>query len=204
MCRSRIPRCTTSMASTITMHAPSGGVSRSEGAHQRRVAAAIWSVRNYMKHRPPMEHLPEEAQRTLGLSRHVPQSGDHALSRSHRLLSGICRWTSARRCSAWPITRRTMTPRGAVRRAIWRTGSTAITGAEDTQLINWSWESMQSSGFSGMILSDLEAGVRDYHDMLRQMMPVIALDRQPAEGSGRDDQRSRCAGDAQSLAPLKR
>ena len=48
-----------------------------------------------------------------------------------------------------------------------------VTGAEDTQLIKWSWESMQSSGFSGMILSDLEAGVRDYHDMLRRTMPVI-------------------------------
>jgi hypothetical protein len=58
-----------------------------------------------------------------------------------------------------------------------------ITGAEDTQLIIWSWESMQSSGYKGMILSDLEAGVRNYHDALRQMLPVMALERQPTEGT---------------------
>jgi hypothetical protein len=56
------------------------------------------------------------------------------------------------------------------------------TGAEDTQLIRWSWEAMQSSGFSGMILSDLEAGVRDYHDLLRRTVPVTALEQEPPRG----------------------
>ena len=55
-------------------------------------------------------------------------------------------------------------------------------GAEDAQLIKWSWESMQASGFSSMILSDLEAGVRDYHDMLRRKIPVSALTDEPAKG----------------------
>jgi hypothetical protein len=57
-----------------------------------------------------------------------------------------------------------------------------VTGAEDTQLIKWSWEAMQSSGFNGMILSDLEAGVRDYHDILRRTIPVTALEDEPPGG----------------------
>jgi hypothetical protein len=58
-----------------------------------------------------------------------------------------------------------------------------ITSREDTQLTVWSWESMQSSGFSGMILSDLEAGVRAYHDQLRRLIPVTNLEQEPAPGS---------------------
>ncbi|MGE0211946.1 MAG: aromatic ring-hydroxylating dioxygenase subunit alpha [Parvibaculaceae bacterium] len=56
------------------------------------------------------------------------------------------------------------------------------TSAEDHQLIGWSWEAMQSSGFAGYILSDLEVGVRDYHDNLRRMMPVMALEEEPRTG----------------------
>ena len=58
-----------------------------------------------------------------------------------------------------------------------------VTSREDTQLIQWSWESMQSSGFAGMILSDLEAGVRSYHDQLRRLMPITTLEEEPAPGS---------------------
>ena len=53
------------------------------------------------------------------------------------------------------------------------------TGAEDTQLIKWSWESMRSSGFQGLILSDLEAGVRDWHDRIREILPAAAEAREP-------------------------
>ena len=42
---------------------------------------------------------------------------------------------------------------------------------------------MQSSGFAGVILSDLEAGVRSYHDQLRQLIPVTTLEEEPAAGS---------------------
>ncbi len=58
----------------------------------------------------------------------------------------------------------------------------SATSAEDHQLIGWSWEAMQSSGFSGYILSDLEAGVRDYHDRLREMIPITGLEEEPRPG----------------------
>jgi phenylpropionate dioxygenase-like ring-hydroxylating dioxygenase large terminal subunit len=57
-----------------------------------------------------------------------------------------------------------------------------ITSAEDEQLIEWSWEAMQSSSFAGFILSDLEAGVRLYHDQLRRVLPVMTLEHPPAPG----------------------
>lgn len=57
-----------------------------------------------------------------------------------------------------------------------------ITGEEDDQLIEWSWEAMQSSSFPGFILSDLELGVRDYHDQLRRVLPVCGLEDEPAAG----------------------
>lgn len=57
-----------------------------------------------------------------------------------------------------------------------------ITTKEDEQLIEWSWEAAQSSGFDGIILSDLEAGVKSYHDELRRLYPVLNTD-EPEPGT---------------------
>ncbi len=53
---------------------------------------------------------------------------------------------------------------------------------EDQQLTIWSCEAAKSSGFDGIILSDLEYGVRSYHDHLRDILPVITLENEPASG----------------------
>ncbi|MCA0433002.1 MAG: aromatic ring-hydroxylating dioxygenase subunit alpha [Proteobacteria bacterium] len=50
---------------------------------------------------------------------------------------------------------------------------------EDIQLSTWSNESMKSSAFDGFYLSDLEKGVRAHHDELRQLLPVMKLDKAP-------------------------
>ena len=57
------------------------------------------------------------------------------------------------------------------------------TGREDTQLIEWTWEAMQSSGFDGIVLSDREYLVRSYHDALRARIPAMTLDRAPKGGA---------------------
>ena len=57
-----------------------------------------------------------------------------------------------------------------------------ITTKEDEQLIEWCWEAAFSSGFDGVILSDLENGVRSYHDELRRLFPVLDED-EPAPGT---------------------
>ena len=56
------------------------------------------------------------------------------------------------------------------------------TFAEDMQLSIWSNESMKSSGFDGFYLSDHERGVRLQHDELRQLFPVMTLERPPSAG----------------------
>ena len=57
------------------------------------------------------------------------------------------------------------------------------TGREDTQLIQWTWEAMESSGFDGIILSDREYLVRSYHDAFRARLPIMTLERAPARGT---------------------
>ena len=55
------------------------------------------------------------------------------------------------------------------------------TSKEDEQLIEWTWEAAFSSGYDGIILSDLEYGVKTYHDALRNLFPVLAHP-EPAAG----------------------
>jgi phenylpropionate dioxygenase-like ring-hydroxylating dioxygenase large terminal subunit len=57
-----------------------------------------------------------------------------------------------------------------------------ITSKEDVMLSQWSWEATFSSAYDGVILSDLEQGVRSYHDALRCIFPVL-LDKKMSEGS---------------------
>ena len=57
----------------------------------------------------------------------------------------------------------------------------AQTSAEDQQLTIWSNEAMRSNAFDGFHLSDLEYGVRQHHDKLRALLPVMTLDTPPPE-----------------------
>lgn len=58
-----------------------------------------------------------------------------------------------------------------------------LTAEEDKMLTVWSQEAIQSSAFDGIILSDLESGVRGYHDKLREVLPVTGLANAPDPGS---------------------
>ena len=49
-----------------------------------------------------------------------------------------------------------------------------LTSKEDEQLIKWSWEATFSSAYEGVLLSDLEYGVKAYHDTLREYFPVLS------------------------------
>ena len=55
------------------------------------------------------------------------------------------------------------------------------TSAEDQQLSIWSNESMKSSAFDDFHLSDLEFGLRNHHDQLRDILPVMTQRQAPAE-----------------------
>jgi phenylpropionate dioxygenase-like ring-hydroxylating dioxygenase large terminal subunit len=58
-----------------------------------------------------------------------------------------------------------------------------LTADEDLQLTKWTDEAPLSSGFDGVILSDLEYGVRSFHDQLRTIMPVLDLEVAPPVGT---------------------
>ena len=56
------------------------------------------------------------------------------------------------------------------------------TAKEDQMLTIWSSEATKSSAYTGVIFSDLEYGVKSYHDHLRKLMPVLKLNSEPASG----------------------
>ena len=54
---------------------------------------------------------------------------------------------------------------------------------EDQMLTIWSCEATKSSAYDGIILSDLEYGLKTYHDHLRALMPVLNEANEPSEGT---------------------
>jgi phenylpropionate dioxygenase-like ring-hydroxylating dioxygenase large terminal subunit len=58
-----------------------------------------------------------------------------------------------------------------------------LTADEDLQLTRWTDEAPMSSGYDGIILSDLEYGVSSFHDHLRDLIPVLSLERSPDLGT---------------------
>ncbi len=156
------------------------GVTRSRGEFNDG-RDRYWSVRNYKKFLPAMEHLPESGRRAwyyyglfpnlvlmlypdmVGFYQEFPASVDKTIQRfAYYALDDGRRETKVSRYLAKRID--------------------ALTGMEDTQLIAWCFEALQSSGYKGLILSDLESGVRYYHDMLRQVVPVVGLEHPPSPG----------------------
>lgn len=58
-----------------------------------------------------------------------------------------------------------------------------ITAEEDQMLTIWSCEAALSSGYDGILLSDLEYGVKSHHDHLRALLPVLTLEEPPEPGT---------------------
>ncbi len=58
-----------------------------------------------------------------------------------------------------------------------------MTSVEDKMLTIWSSEAALSSGFDGIILSDLEYNVRAYHDKMRSLIPVLNCEQAPETGT---------------------
>tara|TARA_B100000029_G_scaffold501803_1_gene575960 strand:+ start:49 stop:1260 length:1212 start_codon:yes stop_codon:yes gene_type:complete len=57
------------------------------------------------------------------------------------------------------------------------------TAKEDQMLVVWSSEAVKSSAFSEIHLSDLEYGVKSYHDHLRKLLPVVTIPEEPSDKS---------------------
>ena len=139
-----------------------------------------WSVRHYLKILPDQPKLPEDKRRSwayfgifpnavftmtpegVQFYQELPLGTDRTLIRS----------MSYRRPDE---DRRTRLARYLASRIDRETQN------EDIQLSIWSNEAMRSSAFDGFHLSDLEWGVRRYHDRLRGVLPVLTCPDAPPE-----------------------
>jgi phenylpropionate dioxygenase-like ring-hydroxylating dioxygenase large terminal subunit len=142
----------------------------------------LWSVQQYKKILPAMPHLPDSHQRAwiyLGL---FPNTVIAFYPESMMFYQ------------EFPVGAGLTLQRGATYRyrdetremRLARYLSSRIdrnTTKEDIQLTIWSCEAGKSSGFEGIMLSDLEYGVRSFHDHLRELIPVIGRREEPAAGS---------------------
>lgn len=157
------------------------GTSRSVGVFNEG-DGKLWSVRQYKKALPDTCPLPESHRRAwfyigifpnsviefhpecVSYYQEFPDEVDRTLHRGAGYRwADECRQTALARYLGYRINR--------------------DTSAEDVQLTIWSQEATASSGYDGFILSDLEYGVKCYHDELRHLMPVLNEDNEPAPGT---------------------
>ena len=156
------------------------GTSRSVGTFNEAYGHR-WSVRKYREILPEADRLPLHKRRqwiyfgmfpnfVLGLYpdsviyyQEVPQSAEQTVQR------GMC-YRRAKESREMKAARYLS---GRIDRD---------TAEEDQMLMVWSCEATKSSAYDGVILSDLEYGVKTYHDHLRQLLPVMEQPVPPKPG----------------------
>ena len=158
-----------------------GGANRSFGPFNAG-PGRTWSVRNYKKIVPDRPNLPESHKRAWVYLGMFPNTVIAFYPESMMFYQ------------EFPVSAGLTLQRGATYRykdesrqmRLARYLSTRIdrsTQKEDVQLTIWSCEAAKSSGFDGILLSDLEYGVRSFHDHLRQVLPIMNCDSEPATGT---------------------
>ena len=156
-------------------------VARSFGALRHDDQAKLWSVRNYLKLLPEADHLPESHRRAWLYYGVFPSTSLEltpdffSFYQTLPLTSERCRMRG--RTYALPDGGREMRAARYLHGRI-----NEQTGREDNHLMALFSEGMRSSAFDGLLLSDLEYGVRAYHDRLRRLMPVLNLEAPPPQG----------------------
>jgi len=164
----------------------------SDDAHDRGVSRSfapfndgegkLWSVRHYKKILPEVANLPESHRRAWLYLGVFPNTGlmlyPDVVGFYQEFPAAVGKTVQRSAYYARPDARREMRLARYLSQRIDR-----VTSREDQELTRWSWEAMQSTSYAGMILSDLEGGVRDYHDVLRRKLPVMTLPDEPAWGT---------------------
>ena len=156
------------------------GTSRSVGVFNKKPSKR-WSVRNYLKFLPKVAKLSSKSQNRWLYAGMFPN-----------LVFGFYP-DSVIYYMEIPISATQTIQRGGTLRYEDETRNLRIarylsgridrdTAKEDQMLTAWSCEATKSSAYSGIILSDLEYGVKTYHDHLRKIMPVLNLPDAPVEG----------------------
>lgn len=150
------------------------GASRSLAGF-REDRSTLWSVRNYKKILPHQPHLDDQHRRAWLYIGMFPNTAFGIYPDSvifyHEFPEACGKTIQRGAIYRYPNEDRRLRAARYLSKRIDR-----ITAKEDEQLIEWSWEAAQSSGYDGVILSDLEIGVRSYHDALRTLFPVLDHD----------------------------
>jgi len=158
------------------------GLSRSYGTFHDDYDAKEWSVRHYKRILPEVAHLPESHRRAWV---YYSLFSGTALQLFPDMVDFYQFFPlSTGRSAVWgasyalPDERREMKLARFLNQRI-----NDITTEEDAQLIKWSWEGMRSSAYDDFLLSDLELGVKHFHDELRAKLPVLNRTSPPPLGT---------------------
>ena len=156
------------------------GTSRSVGIFNTKPSKR-WSVRNYLKLLPKVDKLSLESQNRWLYAGMFPNLvfGFYPDSVIYYMEIPISATQTIQRGGALRYPNETR----ELKIARYLSGRIdRDTAKEDQMLTVWSCEATKSSAYSGVILSDLEYGVKTYHDHLRKIMPVLELQDPPLEG----------------------
>lgn len=158
------------------------GLARSYGTFQDSREGTQWSVRNYKRILPEMTHLPESHRRAWIYYSLFAGTGLQLFPDQVDFYQFVPLTT--RRSFVWGVAFGLPDGRRETKLARWLNQRiNEVTTKEDAQLIRWSWEGMRSSAYDDFLLSDLELGVRHFHDGLRDAIPVLSLPEPPPPGT---------------------
>ena len=157
------------------------GVARSVGRFNRG-PGSLWSVRNYRKILPTAHWLPEshrDAWLYIGLFPNLVLGfyPDSVIFYQEIPVSATC---TIQRGSTY----RRKNESRELRLARYLSGRIDRDAVEEDRLLAvWSCEATKSSAYEGVILSDLEYGLKTFHDHLRVILPVLSIEDEPPHGS---------------------
>lgn len=139
-----------------------------------------WSVRHYLRILPDEPRLPEDKRRAWGYYGIFPNAVFTLTPEGVQFYQELPLNTDRTRIRSMSYRRPDENRRTRLARYL-ASRIDRETQNEDIQLSIWSNEAMKSSAFDGFHLSDLEWGVRRYHDRLRAVLPVLTESAQPPE-----------------------
>lgn len=157
------------------------GASRTVGPFNQGPSKS-WSVRNYRKFLPHRDNLPESHQQCwlyIGMFPNVVIGlyPDSMIYYQEIPISATETWQRGGGFK-YPDESRELRAARYLSQRIDRD-----TIQEDKMLTIWSCEATKSSAYDGITLSDLEYGLKTYHDQLRQFLPVLNDTKEPAAGT---------------------
>lgn len=157
--------------------------------------SANWSERMYQSILPRIDHLPADRQRAWCYYNLLPSLAfdfyPETVGTFEVLPLGPARTILRGRIYALPGMTREMKAARWLNRRI----NTDVQ-AEDEDLVASVQQGLASGGYTFGLLSEKEVGLRQLHDLVRQVLPVTELDHPPAPGSIAAANAEMCAGRA--------